>query len=422
VQGDGVRRNDVPAYSKTGETFSAGEGVWDVNTGQTHNSAGAAYVLVTVRNDVVTFEGYDQLGLDDEPFQQIESWNVSLSGTFNRPPVLAAIPAQSVGAQQTLTFTASATDPDAGQTVSYSLVGAPSGAAIDPVTGVFSWTPTLGQVGSFNFSVKATDDGNPPASTSRPVAVTVSAPPSDLIETSVATSSTAVLPGGTISVTDTVSNQGANAKSFVIGFHLSADSTYGGADDVAFTSTRSVTSLAASASSTGSKTLTVSKSAPLGDYHVCAAADTGNVIAEASETNNSLCTVATIRVTRPDLVMIDIQPGATSIRAKGNATLPVTETVKNLEALAAASFKIAYRLSLNQTYGDTGDITINATRSVGSLAGGASNQGTANLAIPDNTSPGNYYVCAKADSAGAISEVNENNNAVCSASTVRVDP
>lgn len=422
VQGDGVRRNDVSAYSKTGETYTAAEGVWDVNTGQTHNSAGAAYVLVTVRNDVVTFEGYDKLGLDDEPFQQIESWNVALSGSFNRPPVLAPIPNQSIGAGQTLTFTASATDPDAGQTVAYSLVGAPSGASIDSVTGAFTWTPTLAQVGTFNIVVKATDDGSAPASSSKPVAVTVSAPPSDLIETSVATGSIAVLPGGTISVTDSVSNQGANARSFVVGFHLSVDTVYGGSDDVAFSATRSIQSLAASATSTGTKTLTVPKSTTLGDYHVCATADSANVVAEASESNNSLCTVSTIRVTRPDLVMTGVLPGAASIRAKGTATLPVTDTVKNLESLAAASFKIAYRLSLNQTYGDAGDITISVTRSVGSLAGGTSSQGTANLGIPDSTTPGNYYVCAKADSAGSIAELDENNNAICSATTVRVDP
>ena len=40
VQGDGTRRNDVSAYSKTGQTFSPGDGVWEVNTGQAHNSAG----------------------------------------------------------------------------------------------------------------------------------------------------------------------------------------------------------------------------------------------------------------------------------------------------------------------------------------------------------------------------------------------
>jgi hypothetical protein len=40
----------------------------------------------------------------------------------------------------TLTFTAQATDPDAGQTVAFSLAGAPAGSFINPDTGEFSWT------------------------------------------------------------------------------------------------------------------------------------------------------------------------------------------------------------------------------------------------------------------------------------------
>jgi hypothetical protein len=47
---------------------------------------------------------------------------------------------------QLLTFTATATDADAGQTLTFSLINLiPTGAAIDPSTGVFTWTPTLDQ-------------------------------------------------------------------------------------------------------------------------------------------------------------------------------------------------------------------------------------------------------------------------------------
>ena len=148
------------AYSKTGQTFGTGEGVWEVNTGQAHNTAGTLYVLVTVKDDLVTFETYDQITYaTNEPFKLVESWNVSLSGNFNRPPALAAIPNQTTSALQTLTFIASATDPDAGQTITYSLVGAPDGASIDPANGVFSCAPASGH--AFAFWVKATDDGAP---------------------------------------------------------------------------------------------------------------------------------------------------------------------------------------------------------------------------------------------------------------------
>src|SRR5581483_5390403 len=219
VQGDGTRRNDVAAYSKSGETHGLGEGVWEVNTGQAHNSAGTAYVLVTVHDDAVSFEGYDQITADvPEPFQLIESWNVSLSGTFNHAPSLAAIPNQSVFAQQTLTFSASATDPDAGQTLGFSLVGAPSGAAIDSASGVFTWTPTLAQVGSSTFWVKVTDTGTPAASASQPVTVSVQAPPPDVVETAVGVNATAAAPGGTLVVTDSVTNEGTSiSRSFTVG-------------------------------------------------------------------------------------------------------------------------------------------------------------------------------------------------------------
>jgi hypothetical protein len=54
-----------------------------------------------------------------------------------------------------LTFTATASDVDAGQTLIYSLIGAPAGTAINASTGVFTWTPSVN--GSFIFKVRVTD-------------------------------------------------------------------------------------------------------------------------------------------------------------------------------------------------------------------------------------------------------------------------
>src|SRR5262249_58841692 len=60
----------------------------------------------------------------------------------NKPPVLDHIPDQSVDEGSTLTFTASATGPEPGETITWSLdPGAPAGAGIDPATGVFTFTP-----------------------------------------------------------------------------------------------------------------------------------------------------------------------------------------------------------------------------------------------------------------------------------------
>ncbi|MGZ5544762.1 MAG: lamin tail domain-containing protein, partial [Limisphaerales bacterium] len=86
----------------------------------------------------------------------------TLSGA-NQPPVLNAISDQTVTEQTLLQLTAHATDPDSGQTIEYSLgVGSPAGAAINPTTGVFTWTPSEQQgPGSYQVTVLATDNGTP---------------------------------------------------------------------------------------------------------------------------------------------------------------------------------------------------------------------------------------------------------------------
>lgn len=88
----------------------------------------------------------------------------------NKPPVLAEISSKTVTLGQTLNFTAQATDPDADQSLTYSVAGAAS-ASINANTGAFSWTPTA--TGSFSLTVTATDNGNPALSDKKVFTVTV---------------------------------------------------------------------------------------------------------------------------------------------------------------------------------------------------------------------------------------------------------
>jgi Ca2+-binding RTX toxin-like protein len=83
--------------------------------------------------------------------------------TVNEPPVLNPIGNKSIDEGNTLTFTATATDPNVGDTHTFSLQGpVPAGATIDPATGLFTWTPTEAQgPGMFPVTIRVTDSGTP---------------------------------------------------------------------------------------------------------------------------------------------------------------------------------------------------------------------------------------------------------------------
>ena len=91
----------------------------------------------------------------------------------NVAPVINGVPATATIPELVpYTFTATATDADIpAQTLTLSLVGAPAGAAIDSVTGVFTWTPSSSQTGAHAFFVRAADSLT---TTDAPITITVS--------------------------------------------------------------------------------------------------------------------------------------------------------------------------------------------------------------------------------------------------------
>jgi hypothetical protein len=96
----------------------------------------------------------------------------------NVAPVLGAIGNQTVQVGQPLTFTVTATDADLpanGLVLSSSAL--PTGATFDANTGVFSWTPTAGQVGDTGLTFTVTDTGSPVLSDSETLTITVTAEP-----------------------------------------------------------------------------------------------------------------------------------------------------------------------------------------------------------------------------------------------------
>ena len=93
----------------------------------------------------------------------------------NHPPRLPAIPELAVGEGSSLAFRVTASDVDAGQAITYSLMDdAPAGVSIDSASGVLHWTPQDGEdVDTYIIGVRATDNGSPALSDETPLVVSV---------------------------------------------------------------------------------------------------------------------------------------------------------------------------------------------------------------------------------------------------------
>jgi Ca2+-binding RTX toxin-like protein len=97
----------------------------------------------------------------------------------NTAPTLGGAPASLTTVPGSpVVFTTTAADPDLvnglGNARTYSLVGGPPGAVIDPDTGAFAWTPDAATApGAYTFKVRVADDGVPSLADSKTLTVTV---------------------------------------------------------------------------------------------------------------------------------------------------------------------------------------------------------------------------------------------------------
>jgi len=100
--------------------------------------------------------------------------NLVLTLKTNSAPSLTVPADQTIDELTTLTVTNTATDPDAGTALTFSLLSPPSGMNIDPLTGVITWTPSDAQgPGSYTITVVVSDDAQAPLSATNSFNVTV---------------------------------------------------------------------------------------------------------------------------------------------------------------------------------------------------------------------------------------------------------
>ncbi|MFH0889057.1 MAG: putative Ig domain-containing protein [Planctomycetota bacterium] len=141
------------SFNPTTRTFS-----WTPSTGQNDT------------NYIVTFTATDN---GSPNLSASKTITISI-GDVNRPPDLVTIGNQSVNEGALLTFTISATDPDTGDTLTYSATGLPTGAVFTPTTRTFSWTPSYTQSGSYpNVTFRVTDNGTPNLTAEEIITITV---------------------------------------------------------------------------------------------------------------------------------------------------------------------------------------------------------------------------------------------------------
>ncbi len=107
-----------------------------------------------------------QLGTHNIVVQVTDSGGLSASQLFsitvtevNRTPSITTSPITAVLLGSDYVYDVDATDPNTGDTLSFSLIQAPSGMTIDENTGLIEWTPLNTQLGSHGVEVQVEDSG-----------------------------------------------------------------------------------------------------------------------------------------------------------------------------------------------------------------------------------------------------------------------
>jgi FtsP/CotA-like multicopper oxidase with cupredoxin domain/subtilase family serine protease len=291
-------------------------------------------------------------------------------------------------------------DPD-GDTVTLS---ASEGTIRNNNDGTWVWSGLA--TGSRLVYVTATDPGGHKDQVA--FALDVTAP--DLVMTAVTSNTTTVNAGATLSVTDTVANQGNLASgNSRIAYHLSLDQIYDNGDDVVLSPTRPVTSLAAGDSNTATTSLSVPSSAQGGLYYLCANANPGRTFIESDFTNNVRCSSTTITIPLPDLLLGKIATNATTVTA--GTSFPLAFAIYNQGGSNAVGlFVTDFHLSTDENYGGGDDTSISQLSL--NFVGAGSNYTNASFSVvaPKSMPSGEYYVCGMTDINNTVVESDDDNN------------
>ena len=170
--------------------------------------------------------------------------------------------------------------------------------------------------------------------------------------------------------------------------------------------------------SSGTVSLKIPDSTPLGTYWLVACADRTQDVAETDNTNNCRQSATTVSLSRPDLVAKSLSNPP--IQARPGQQFTVTDTVANEGQAAAPTSTTLYYLSIDAVKG-IGDVLLKGSRLVPTLLPTVPSTGNASVTIPTTIPLTSYYLLACADDGKKIAEANEANNCVAAAERVVVN-
>jgi hypothetical protein len=183
----------APAAGVLGQLYSYQVTATDPNAGDVINfslTAGPAGMTISPTGLITWTPGTGQDGVQGATVRVMDQGGLFADQLFtvtvppNGLPSFTSAPVATATMGVAYSYDANATDPDAGAVLTFSLVAAPAGMAINATTGVISWTPALAQVGANPVTARVTDQfggfaeqgfsvnvppNNPPSFTSTPV-------------------------------------------------------------------------------------------------------------------------------------------------------------------------------------------------------------------------------------------------------------
>jgi len=226
------------------------------------------------------------------------------------------------------------------------------------------------------------------------ITVTQAAGGVDLTVTAVSGVSSSTSPGGIITPSAAVKNQGvADLVSGTLRFYLSANSTFDGSDQLL--GSTSVSAISAGATVNSALPVTVPRSQAAGNYYVVACVEnrSGGETDTSNDCESAAFTVVTETV---DLTVTGVS-GLSSPLAGG--TITPTAAVKNQGTGVSVASLLRFYLSTNATL-DSSDQLLGSTN-LSNISAGSTVNAPQSLTVPRTATAGSYYLVVCVDSRSA---------------------